>query len=160
MSDWFAKNVEEDIAKAVVRLSIKLPNRTNIDRDFRPDVEINYDQLETQLEEVPSIFSFWSSVLAEQRAVSTAMERKVKLRRAVLTNSLIEDAKANNIKIAQWQVETLMESDKDLGDFETASIIANRNLSKLFAIVDAIRMKSEALRSLAGFKREELKDAR
>lgn len=157
---WFEENISEDIASTIIRLDITLPNKKKINRDFRPDVAIDYDELEEQLENTPSSYAFWSSVLAEQRAVVAIIERKVKARRSALTQELLDNAKISGIKIAQWQVDTLADSDDRLISYEAELILANRTLSKLYAVVDAIRMKSDNLRSLAGFKREELKESR
>lgn len=157
---WFEDNIPEEIAKAIIRVDVTLPNKTKIKRDFRPDVAIDYDGLEKQLEETPSSFAFWSAVLAEQRAVVAIVEQKRKARKAALTQELLEKARMEGIKIAQWQVDNVVEVDDMLIGHEAELILANRSQSKLFAVVDAIRMKSDNLRSLAGFKREELKEAR
>jgi hypothetical protein len=159
-NDWFDDNIPEDIASTIVRVKVNLPKKKSIERDFRPDVAVDYDNLEVQLEEIPSSFAFWSSVLAEHRAVAATVERKIKARRAALANQLLEKAKLDGIKIAQWQVEMVTEIDDKLIEFESELILVNRTLSKLYAVVDAIRMKSDNLRSLAGFKREELKESR
>lgn len=159
-NEWFDDNIVEEIAETIIRVKVNLPKQRYVERDFRPDVAVEYDNLEVQLEHTPSSFAFWSVVLAEHRAAVAIIERKIKARRAALTNELLEKAKLDGVKIAQWQVETLIETDDTLITFESELILANRTLSKLYAIVDAIRMKSDNLRSLAGFKREELKESR
>ena len=71
----------------------------------------------------------------------------------------MDTAQKDNIKTRASDVELLLQSDQRIVDLESKLIIANRTLSKMFAIVDAIKMKSEHLRSLAGFKKQELRDS-
>jgi hypothetical protein len=154
---WFDENVDNDVAEAVIRLKVVLPNRKGeIDRDFRPDVSIDYDDLERQMSVMPSVFAFWSSVLAEQRAEVAKTDRIIKARRALLARKLFDE----HVDIPKWRLEEIIESDSNLTKLETKLIQAKRTESKLFAIVDSLRMKSDMLRSLAGFKRQELQDAR
>lgn len=156
---WFEKNISDDIANYVANISVSLMNREKFSKDIRPDVEIEYDDLEKQLEETPSIFAFWSMLLADQKAVVSVIERKLNLRRATLTNKFIDEAKASSTKLAQWQVDILLEGDEELNRLEAQNIIASKTLSKLFAVVESIRMKCDNLRSLSGFKKTELRDS-
>lgn len=153
---WFEDHIDPDVAKAVIRLSVKLHNDSSIDRDFRPDVHIDYDNLEEQLEIQPSLYAFWSSVLSEQRASVAKIERIIKARRGIIARKLI----AEQPDITKWKLEEVAESDKELNRLEGKLIQQKRTESKLFAIVDALKIKTEMLRSLAGFKRIELQDAR
>ena len=153
---WYEQNIDSDVANAIVRLRIVLPNRSVIERDFRADLVIDYDNLEKQMEEMPSIFSFWSLVLSERRMEVSKLERISKLRRATLVNELVG---VDEKSIPKWKIDELIEIDDKLIEIESKYIVAKRTESKLFGIVDALRMKSELIRSLAGFKRQELRDA-
>jgi len=153
---WF-DDVNQDIAKQLITVKLTLPEGT-VERDFRPDVEIDYDNLVDQLAETPAMFSFWACLLAETRKQVAVLERKVKRRRAEVTRTLLEEARSKDVKLRRDDVEDLIESDELLNKFEAEAIVANRHMSKLFAIVDAVKMKSEHLRSLAGFKRQEQRD--
>lgn len=152
---WYEQNIDDDIANIVIRLNIKLNDRTEITRDFRPDVEIDYDNLEGQLQEAPSIFSYWAMVLGEQRAVVARIERMVDVKRAFIIQEILE----KNDSIPKWKVDELVEVDKSVNTLETRLITAKRTETKLYNIVEALKMKSEHLRSLAGFKRQEMRDA-
>ena len=157
MSDnWYDQNVDSDVADAVIRLNIKLSNRAEINRDFRPDIHIDYDQLEKQLEEMPALYSFWSSVLSEQRAEVAKLERMVVVRRSVIARDLLEKSDG----ISKWKIDELVETDDKLNKLIGKTIIVKRTESKLFGIVKSMEMKSDSLRSLAGFKRQELHDAK
>ena len=155
---WYDKNIDQDIADAIVRLEVVLPNRVgSIKRDFRPDIEIDYDDLEVQLEETPSLFLFWSLVLSEQKAEVAKLNRMIKVRRSNLATKLLGSDDGNK-SIAKWKIDEFTETDDKLIELESKLILASKTESKLYAIVESARMKSEHIRSLAGFKRQELRD--
>jgi hypothetical protein len=158
MSGWYSENVPEDIAKMLITLRFPVQDGL-IERDFRPDVEIDYEDLVKQLEETPAIFSFWANLLAEVRKQVAVIERKATRRRGEVTRTLLDEAKQAGVKLRRDDVEDLIEADDLLNKFEAELVIANRHMSKLFAITDALKMKSEHLRSLAGFKRQEQRDS-
>lgn len=154
---WYETNVPEDIAKQLITLRFPVQDGV-VERDFRPDVEIDYDDLVKQLEETPAMFSFWANLLAEVRKQVAVLERKVKRRKGEVTRTLLDEASTKGVKLRRDDVVDLIEADDLLNKFEAELIMANKHLSKLFAITDAIKMKSEHLRSLAGFKRQEQRD--
>lgn len=155
---WFDENLGDDLANQLIKIKITV-NDQKVERDVRPDVIIDYDQLERQLEETPSMFVFWSMLLAEAKKEVATLERVIAVRRGQVTRELLDAAKVENVKTRASDIESLMESDQRIIDLESKLILANRTLSKMFAIVDAIKMKSEHLRSLAGFKKQELRDS-
>lgn len=155
---WFDENLGDDLANQLIKIKTTV-NDQKVERDVRPDVIIDYDQLERQLEETPSMFVFWSMLLAEAKKEVATLERVIAVRRGQVTRELLDAAKNENVKTRASDIESLMESDQRIIDLESKLILANRTLSKMFAIVDAIKMKSEHLRSLAGFKKQELRDA-
>jgi hypothetical protein len=155
MSNWFEKaDIGEDVARTLFKLRVEVDGRI-VERDFQPDVIIDYENLEEQLDETPALFAFWSSLLAEGKKQSATLERMIKRRKGEVTKHLLQEAREQGVKLRGSDVEDLIETDDDLNKLEAKLIIANKTLSKLFAIVDAVRMKSEHLRSLAGFKRQE-----
>lgn len=155
---WYESNVPEDIAKQLITLRFPVQDGV-VERDFRPDVEIDYDDLVRQLEETPAMFSFWANLLAEVRKQVAVLERKIKRRKGEVTRTLLDEARSKDVKLRGDDVRDLIEADDQLNKFEAELIMANKHLSKLFAITDAIKMKSEHLRSLAGFKRQEQRDS-
>lgn len=155
---WYGDNVPEDIAKQIITLRFPVQDGM-VERDFRPDVEIDYDDLVKQLEETPAIFSFWANLLAEVRKQVAVIERKITRRKGEVTRTLLEEARSKDVKLRRDDVEDLIEADEQLNKFEAELIMVNRHASKLFAITDALKMKSEHLRSLAGFKRQEQRDS-
>ena len=154
---WFQDNINPDIADAIVRLNVILPKRAGtVTRDFRPDVEIDYESLETQMIEMPSIFAFWSAILSEQRAVVARVERAIISKRSAIAIETLEKI----TDIPRWKLEELVEADSDIQDLENKLLSVKKNESKLYDIVNSLRMKSDHIRSLAGFKRQEYSDAK
>jgi len=167
VKSWFDQ-IDEDVAKAVIRIKVKLPNGEEIDRDFRGDIAIDYDLLEEQLTEMPGMFAWWSSVLAEQRARVMVIERKIKARRGMVTQELLDESKkiaasgggiGTRAGLRREDIKDLMEKDVKMIKLDATYIQEKRTESKLYGIVEALRMKSEHLRSLAGFKRMEMQQS-
>jgi hypothetical protein len=156
---WFAEHVkDQDIANAIVRVRIKLPKNQVVERDFRTDVGINYELLIEQLQEQPSMFAFWSMLLAEQKYLVSQLERLMRLRSISITTSARNDANDKGYKLAKHDLDDLVDADDEYCKLWERHATENRTLSKVFGIVDSLRMKSEHLRSLAGFKRQEMRD--
>lgn len=154
---WFDDNLGEDIARQLIRVRIDV-NGTMVDRDVRPDVIIDYEVLEDQLVETPQAFLHWGFMLAEAKKNVASLERAIKMRRGQVTKDLLSEARKEGVKLRGSDIQDLIETDEQLSSLEAKMILANRTLSKLFAVVDAIRMKSEHLRSLSGFKKQEMRD--
>ena len=156
MSDWFEQNVPEDVAKRIIRLKVDLGNNQIIEKDFRPDLRIDYETLEQDLETIPQAFAYWAMVYSEAKAECAKLDRIAKRRRAIITSMILEEAKSNEMpRIAEKVFRDLVEKDPKLLKIEARIILANRTMGKLWNIVEAMRIKAEALRSLAGFKRQE-----
>lgn len=159
MKDWFEENINPDIAKALVRLKVDLGDGRVIERDFRPDLKIDYETLEEDLQHTPQSFAFWATVYSEQKAVVAILERTAKRRRAILYEMIIDESRQDKWpKVPEKIFKELAEKDENLLRIELKLALANRTMGKLYNIVDAIKMKSDHLRSLAGFKRQEQRD--
>ena len=59
----------------------------------------------------------------------------------------------------KYVLDEIVEADDTMLALQSKLMIAERALSKLYGFVDSLKMKSEHLRSLAGFKRQEMRDA-
>ena len=120
--NWIEKNIPEDVADYLFNIRItSLPARIGVyQRNVRPDVIVDFDLLEEQLEE--------------------ARESGISIRREDLKDMINADP-------------LLIELEKDI-------IMDTRAEEKLRAVVRALQVKSEHLRSLAGFKREEKRSSR
>lgn len=167
--------IPEDVLNLLCRISLTVTGndgqpKTLAYTDFMSELEIDYDLLEELLEKAPSQYAMWCFLLAEAECEMSFIERKIKRLRGLFAEAIIKDynEKAKQIsdrtgssvdKLPQWQIKELMESDDDINKEEVRYIIAKRNYIKIKGIVDSLRMKSEHLRSLAGFKRQERRDS-
>lgn len=158
VNPWVTESIGKDLKEQIIRLNIQIGDKT-FTRDFFPDVNIDFEQLEEQLQEMPSIFAFWSAVLAEQKTQVNTIERMLKRRRAVATQRILDKALEDRRKLTDKQVEKIIEKDEGVTKIEMKLMLERRAESKLYGIVESLKMKSEHLRSLAGFKRQELRDA-
>lgn len=157
--NWITKNIPEDIANAIFKIRIELPNGKIVERDFSTDVSPNYDMLEEQLIETPAIYAFWSTVLSEQKFVVAKLERLIARRRSIICDEALRTARDDGGRVTKYVLDEIVEADDSILELQTKLMIAQRSLSKLFGVVDSLRIKSEALRSLAGFKRQEMRDS-
>lgn len=151
--------VPEEIRNLLVRIKAELPNRKPISFDFRPLTDISYDNLERQLETTPSNFAFWGMVFAEQKMCTATLELHVKKRKAELSDAILKKAKEEGVMLRRSDIADMIDSDGTYLRIRAKLIVSERSLAKLQLLLEAIRMKSEHLRSLAGFKRQELRDA-
>jgi len=147
----------DDIANTVFKIVARLPNGT-IERDIRQDVEIDYDQLEQQLQDIPAIYSFYSSLLADQKLYVALKKRLVLRRRAVAMDALVQEARAQDRNLRRQDLEDLVENDEVLNRLIAQLMLAEKSESKLLGAVSALKLKAEALRSLAGFKKQEMQE--
>ena len=156
---WFdsiSNDVADVISNIVLRITVGDGDKS-ISRDVRPDVSVDYDMLEDQLEECPSVLFFYSQMLADQKSKTNIIERQIKIKRSTLVEEFLNNAHQANVNIRRRDIDDLIESDEDLQKLEVQLIISRRTESRLYGIVDAVKMRFDALRSLAGFKREEKK---
>lgn len=148
-----------DIVDALFKLDFKLPNGKRVVGTFHTDVQIDYENLEDQLADTPAKYAFWSAVLSEQKYKIAATERAIARRRAILTNDMVSKSNDDGVKLHKYLLDELIEADEDMFKLSLTLIKEQRLLGKLWTAVNALQMKSEHLRSLAGFKKQELRDS-
>lgn len=159
---WMAQVLPDELSSSsVLKFSVSLPNGQKVDLDLRHDVDVDYDLLEHQLEECPAQLVWWGSLLSEVKLAVSILERKLKARRAALTNELTKMMKEGGApKLTDNQVKLVIEEDETLNQLEARLALTQKHAGKLYYMVSAIQMKSENLRSLAGFKRQEQSNSR
>lgn len=155
---WLA-DFDQSLIETIFKLRVELPNGQVVTKDFSVDLDIDYDLLEEQLGETPAMFAFLSSMLSEQKYVCAKLERQIARRRAKIIQNANETAQTEGMKLYKHVLDEIVEADDDILTYQSQLMLAQRSLGKLYGLVDAMRMKSEHLRSLAGFKRQELRDA-
>lgn len=154
---WWTKNIDPELGNAIVAFNLILANKV-VARDWRIDCDINYDTLEDDLETMPSIFGFWSAVLAEARKKQKLVEFQLAMKRSQILDRIAKDMK-EGMKLTKDDKDNIVNLDKQYGILMLQSIDIEVTVSKLFGIVDSLKMKSDNLRSLAGFKRAEMQNS-
>ncbi len=160
---WISDNIPQELVESTLfRFKIKLnsinpetkKNRV-IEVDILPDLDLDYDLLEEQIQELPAQYAFWSAAYSECRNMVAVAERAVKYRRAQAIRAVQEDARDNKVKFTAEQVKHLIEADEALVKADQKLQEFQMKAGKLFHMLEALKMKAELSRSLAGFKRQE-----
>lgn len=153
----WSDTLSDDLANTVFHIKCRLPHG-NVERNVKSDVEIDYDQLEQQLQDTPTIYAFYSSLLAEAKLDVALKTRKARVRRARAMDELVEAARSQDRNLRRQDLEDLVEADDEYNKLSAELMLAEKAESKLFGVVSALRLKAEALRSLAGFKKQEMQE--
>lgn len=153
---WWSVNIDPEIANIIITLKVKLSTK-EINRDWTEDLSLDYEDIDTDMEEIPSILAFWSAVLAEARKQKSLIEVKMDIRRSKILKGVRDQAK-EGIKLTNNDKEDIINIDKDFSQLKARLIEIETSISKLFGIVDALKIKADNLRSFAAMKRAELKN--
>ncbi len=153
-NQWWDQNIDHDLGEAIVKFKLVLNNKV-VARDWRIDVAIDYDMLEEDLESMSSIYAFWSAVLSEAKKKQKMTEFKMMIKRGKILAAIAKDAK-EGVKLTKDDKDNIVNLDTEFASLTVESIEIETTVSKLFGIVDSLKMKSDNLRSLAGFKKQEM----
>ena len=161
---WIEANIPDELVssslfKFEVTLQVPDPDdpsqKRKIEVDILPDLDIDMDILEEQMQDVPAQYAFWSSVYSELRLAVAVAERNLKVRRGKATKFVQEEAKRNGTRISVEQVKTIVESDQKLIDADLRLARAQMLAGKIWHMIKALEMKQENCRSLIGLKKAE-----
>jgi hypothetical protein len=156
---WIKDNVQAEIADYLFNIKVSLPDRVGTyQRDIVPDLEIDFDQLEEQLTETPEMICFFDMLLAEQKAKVAALEQRLFLVRGQVTEKILNEWKNIDREIRRSDLKDLVVGDDEVVNIQAQLIVETKKEDKLKAVFNGLLKKSEHLRSLAGFKREERKN--
>lgn len=164
LPSWVEANVPEELVSSTLfrfEVTLQVPDPDNpsekqkITVDILPDLDIDMDILEEQMQDVPSQYAFWSAVYSELRLAVAIAERNLKVRRGKATKFTQEEAKRNGTRISVEQVKTIIESDPKLVRADLSLAKAQMLAGKVWHMVKALEMKHEVARSLIGLKKAE-----
>lgn len=163
---WVVDNIPSELATSTLfRFKIKLQARSEEDSkdtinevivDLLPDLDLDYDRLEEQLSALPAQYAYWAAVYSELRLNVAIAERKLKARRGRVMEMIQKEARENNVKLNEFTLRTIIESDKRLNEAEVKFLLAQMHSGKLYHMLEALKMKSDLGRSLLGLKKQEL----
>lgn len=155
---WIKKNVDQDVSDYLFNIRINLPKRVGVfQRDVRPDVIVDFDLLEQQLAETPEMIVFWDQLLAEQKSVVARIKRQMEIVRGYVTSSILEKARENNTTVRRDDIKDLIGRDPKMIELVKTLIKEELAEHKIKAVVNCLQTKADNLRSLAGFKKQEMK---
>lgn len=159
---WIKNNIPEDVANYLFNIRISsLPKRIGtFQRDVCQDIDIDFEILEKQLEETPEMIAFYDQLLAEQRMKLNVLLRRKDIMRGKITKRMLEEARTTDIKVRSTDLKDMINADPMLIELEKDIIIETRIEEKVRSVVRVLQIKSEHLRSLAGFKKEEKRSFR
>lgn len=155
---WISEHLPpEVIGSNLFKFKIKLSSGVAVDVDLMSDIEISYEHLEQQLDECPAQYVFWSSVYSEAKESVSILERRIKVRRGALVEQATAIAAKDTLRLTEKQIAYIIEKDDILNEWEVTLAVLQKKAGKLYHMVQAVMMKSEHLRSRAGFKKEEMR---
>lgn len=152
---WINEESAAILDSEAIIFNINLENGTKITINMLNDLDIIYEEIENQLEDIPSIFAFYGAIYSELKMNVAIAERKIKAKRGRLYQAIIDQAKADNTKLTEKVIERLVEKDDNINKLEFQYMILQKNVGKLWYKIEALKMKCDNLRSLAGFKKQE-----
>lgn len=193
---WLTEHLDAQLlGSTLFKFNVKLPNCGVVSVDMTEDIHVDYEQLESHLQDIPSQFVFWGSVYSEVKAQVSALETRISRRKAFLTRQMVEKAKFGGQKLTEKQVQAFIDADgvdetkvrrdqllknterdtplteeeletvikaavqtelqQTLPYLEVQLLAASKTQGKLWYMVEALKMRNENCRSLAGFKRQD-----
>lgn len=123
--------------------------------DIVPDLDLDYDTLEEQMQDLPSQYAYYAMIYSEARLRVSLEERKLKAVRGSIVHKIQREAAQDNVKLTGEQVKNVVEADESIVAADKRLQLAQMQCGKMFHMLEALKMKSELARSLAGFKRQE-----
>lgn len=121
-----------------------------------PDVNLNYNKIEYQLEQIPSQFAYWATIKAETELYVASLEKQLKIVRAIVEEELVMYCSTHGLKYTVGYTKSQVEKDVRVISIENKYNIAKASKEKVAVIVDALSKKADLARSLNSLKKEEL----
>ena len=118
-------------------------------------LDIDYEHLETQMVEMPAMYCFWAAIYSELKTGVAIAERKLKARKGSVTKKILDEFHERQVKPTGEQIKTIIEADPETVRYDMALQTAQQNCGKIYHMLEALKMKTDMLRSLAGFKKQE-----
>ena len=144
-----------EISDHIFRISMKVGNRSTLIKDVRPLLKIDFECLENELESLPAILFFYEALLAEQKSILATLDTRKEFIKSQLTSQIKNKAEEDDVRLSDAKMKNLISGDEKTLQITCEIIQEQRNFDRLRAVVNCLMRKSEHLRSLAGFKRDE-----
>jgi hypothetical protein len=153
---WLKDNVDPKLVEYLFRIRITdIPNIGVYQHNVADDLALDFEQLELQLEQVPEQIAFWNMLHAEQKSKVEILDRRIKTIRGQVTERLLKEARDSKIELRSNDLKEILNCDKGVLELDAQLLAQKKVLDKLDVVVDGFIRKFDALRSLAGFKKED-----
>ena len=156
---WLTENIDEAIAQYLFNVKVDNLPTGSYQRNIVPDIDINFDLLEQQLRETPEMIAFFNMLLVEQHMKVEITQRRIKAMRGKIIERMLNDARQQNVELRTTEMKEIINADKVLIKLDAQLIHDQHCEDKLKVTVETLMRKFDALRSLAGFKKEEMRNA-
>ena len=157
LPQWFQEHVPLDLAHSnLFQFKVRLQNGSVCDVNLIDDIDINFEILEEQHERIPAQYIYWAAIYSELRCAVAILELKMRSKRTAIVRKVLEEFRARGGKPpTDKQTVAMIDGDGDLVKAEAELALLQKNVGKVYHMVEAIKLRSEHSRSLAGFKRQE-----
>lgn len=123
--------------------------------DLLPDLDLDYEILEDQIQDIPAQYAFWSTVFSEVKMGVAVAERQYKMRLGEAMEEITEKFSKNGLKPTAEVIKRIVEKDAELVRADLELQKAQMKAGKLYHMLEALKLKAELARTLSGFKKNE-----
>lgn len=148
-------DLDDDFKEALCTIKVTFNNQTK-KFSVKDDLIIDYENIEHEMEEFPNKYHLWSMLYSEVKEQLAVVEKKIKKRKGIVYEE-IHNQGGKSLRRAD--ISDLMETDELLSKLEASKIILDKQSQKLWFTLEALKMKNDNLRSLSGFRKQELYQA-
>jgi hypothetical protein len=156
---WIADNIEPGVSGYLFNIQVVNVKGDIYQRNVIPDLEVNFDQLEEQLEATPEMIAFWDMLLAETKMNVEIIELKIRKLRGEITERMIKDSREAKYEYRYNELRDVITTDKSILQLEIELIRSRWKMNRVKVVVESLSRKFDALRSLSGFKKAEMHNA-
>lgn len=166
LPQWISEHIPSELANSTLFRFNVIVDRDKATRDNKfvavdllPDLDLDYHLLEQQMEQLPGQYAYWAVLYSQVRYMVAVQDRVAKAVRGVAMEEIKNREQREGVKLSVDQVKQFTEANKRVQEAELE--LAKRQLAagKLFHMVEAMRLKADLARSLAGFKRQEFSNS-
>lgn len=158
LPQWIEENVPKELVSDSTLFKFKVPlpaTGTKVEVDILYDLDLDYEILEEQMQDLPAQYAFYATFYSELRMMVARAERNLKARRGEAIRFITDQATERRTKLSVDSIKQIVEADAKLGVADDRLAKAQMLAGKMYHMLEALKMKAELARSLAGFKRQE-----
>lgn len=158
LPNWINENIPKELLNSTTLFRFKVPLPSTGEKvtvDILPDLDLDYEILEEQMQDIPAQYAYYSTFYSELRLLVARAERNLKARRGEATQTVSDTAREHGTKLSADTIKQIVEADAKLIQADERLQKAQMICGKIYHMLEALKMKAELARSLAGFKRQE-----